>query len=75
MPSHGTGAMLPGKHALVGIYNFVLDFCCFYVWCIMFCSFIITRQDLCLCECPLFMFFNIISNGITLNSLLRLQSI
>lgn len=54
MPSHGTGAMLPGKHALVGIYNFVLGFCCFYVRCIMFCSFIINRQDL--CECPFLCF-------------------
>lgn len=61
MPSHGTGAV-SGKHNLVGIHNFVFAFCFFYIWCIVFHSFIIiTMQVL---RDYLFVFFYSVSCGL-----------
>lgn len=64
MPSHGTGAM-SGKHNLVGIHHFVFAFCFFYIWCIVFHSFIIITMQV-LCECAILFrgFLNSVSCGL-----------
>lgn len=56
MPSCGTGAK-SGKHNLVGIHNFVFAFCCFYIWRIVFHSFIINTMHV-LCECDVLFLFS-----------------
>jgi hypothetical protein len=57
VPSCGTGAM-SGKHNLVGIYHFVFAFCFFYIWCIVFHSFIINTMHV-LCECAVLFLFSV----------------